>query len=54
MVGYHNYKSSGKFFIIPLETKSVLHAYVIPNILNDSELKTEKENSLKPLKIKIC
>ena len=52
VVGYHNYKSSGKFFIIPLETKSVLHAYVIPNILNDSELKMEKEKFFETFKNK--
>ena len=51
-VGYHNYKSSGKFFILPLETKSVLHAYVIPNILNDNELKIEKEKFFKTFKDK--
>lgn len=47
IVGYHNYKSSGKFYIVPLETKSVLHAYVIPNILSEKELNFEKEKFFK-------
>ena len=41
-VGYENYIKSGKFFIIPIETKSVLHAYVVPNILSNEELKKEE------------
>ena len=46
-VGYHNYKKSGEFLIIPLETKSVLHAYLIPNILSIEEKKFEKEQFFK-------
>ena len=46
-VGYHNYKKSGEFLIIPLETKSVLHAYVIPNILSEEEKDFEKKQLLK-------
>ena len=43
LVSFHNYKKSGKFSIVPLETKSVLHAYVIPNLLDKNGLKLEKE-----------
>ncbi len=46
-VGYHNYKKSGEFLIIPLETKSVLHAYLIPNILSEKEKEFEKEKFFK-------
>lgn len=46
-VGYHNHKKSGEFSIIPLETKSVLHAYLIPNILSLEEKKFEKEQFFK-------
>tara|TARA_Y100000590_G_scaffold213372_1_gene241763 strand:+ start:26234 stop:27664 length:1431 start_codon:yes stop_codon:yes gene_type:complete len=46
-VSYHNYKISGKFFIVPLETKSVLHAYVVPNILSKKDLDLEKKNFFK-------
>lgn len=42
IVGYDNYKKTDRFFIIPLETKSVLHAYVIPNILSEEDLEIEK------------
>ena len=41
-VSYHNFKISGKFFIIPKETKSVLNAYVLPNILDKNEMENEK------------
>ena len=43
IVGYDNYKKTNRFFIIPLETKSVLHAYVIPNILSEEDLEIEKK-----------
>ena len=46
-VGYHNYKKSGEFLIVPLETKSVLHAYVIPNILSEEEKEFEKKKLFK-------
>tara|TARA_E500000178_G_scaffold356674_1_gene436976 strand:- start:2469 stop:3905 length:1437 start_codon:yes stop_codon:yes gene_type:complete len=46
-VGYHNYKKSGEFLIIPLETKSVLHAYLIPNILSAEDKEFEKEQFFK-------
>ena len=46
-VGFHNYKKTGKYFIIPTETKSVLHAYIVPNILNQKELDIEKNKFLK-------
>ncbi len=46
-VGYHNYKKSGEFLITPLETKSVLHAYVIPNILSEEEKDFEKKQFFK-------
>ena len=41
-IGYHNFNKTNKFSILPLETKSVLHAYVIPNILTQKELDYEK------------
>ena len=33
--------------IVPLETKSVLHAYVIPNILSEEEKEFEKKKLFK-------
>ena len=41
-VGFHNYARSGLFYIIPNEVNSVLHSYVVPNIINKEELKKEK------------
>ena len=49
-VGLHNFKKTGKFYFIPLETKAVLHAYVIENILDDETYKNEKKNTIKKLK----
>ena len=46
IIGYHNYKKSGKFFIIPIETKSVLHTYVLPEILESDEFEKEKKVTL--------
>ena len=39
-------KKSGKFFIIPIETKSVLHTYVLPEILDKDELEKEKKETI--------
>lgn len=41
-VSYHNFKKSGKFFIVPTETKSVLSAYVVPRILDKNKMESEK------------
>ena len=41
-VSYHNFKKSGKFFIVPTETKSVLSAYVVPRILDKNKMENEK------------
>lgn len=46
LVGYHNLKKSGKFFIVPLEAKAALFAYVVPNILNKKDLEIERDNIL--------
>lgn len=51
IVGYHNYKKSGRFFIIPTETKSVLSAYVVPRILSKDKMQIEKNKFLKFLEI---
>ncbi len=48
-VGVHNFKKTGKFYFIPLETKSVLHAYVIANILDEESYKKEKKNTMKKI-----
>tara|TARA_B100001063_G_C16741928_1_gene545284 strand:+ start:325 stop:1752 length:1428 start_codon:yes stop_codon:yes gene_type:complete len=50
IVGYHNYKKSDRFFVIPTETKSVLSAYVVPNILNEKEMNEEKNRFVSFLK----
>lgn len=42
IVGYHNLKISNKFSILPDEMKSVIHAYVLPEILSKNELNDEK------------
>jgi hypothetical protein len=46
LVGYHNLKKSGKFFIVPLEAKAALFAYVVPNILDKKNLEMERDNIL--------
>ena len=51
-VSFHNFKTYGKFFFIPLETKAVLHAYMIPNILTENEIKLEQEHVLEMIKNK--
>ena len=51
-VGYHNFKKTGSFYIIPKETKAVLHAYVIKSILDENELNNEKEKTLELIKSK--
>ena len=45
-VSYHNFKKSGKFFIIPTETKSVLSVYVVPRILDKDKMEDEKDKFL--------
>ena len=52
IVGYHNYKKTGKFFIIPKETKSVLHAYVATTIMSDKEILEETEKTIEFIKNK--
>ena len=37
---------------IPLETKAVLHAYMLPNILTENEIKLEQEHVLEMIKNK--
>ena len=46
LVGYHNFKKSGQFFIVPLEAKGAIFAYFIPNILDKKDLKVERDNIL--------
>ena len=50
IAGYHNYKKSGKFFIIPKETKSVLHAYFATTIMSDKQILDETEKTIKFIK----
>lgn len=50
IVGYHNYKKSGMWSVVPSETKSVLSAYVVPNILNEQEMIEEKNKFVRYLK----
>ena len=52
LVGYHNLKKSGKYFIIPLEAKAALFAYVVPNILDKKDLQIERNNILDLVKEK--
>ena len=51
-VGYHNYKKTGNFHVIPKETKAVLHAYVLKGILDKKELLIEKNKTLELIKSK--
>jgi hypothetical protein len=51
-VGYHNYKKSGEYHVIPKETKAVLHAYVITSILDKEDLLSEKKKTLELIKSK--
>jgi len=48
--GYHNYKQTGDYFVLPKETKSVLHAYIVPQLLNKDQLNNEKSRALEFMK----
>ena len=49
---YHNYKETGKYFLLPKEIKAVLHAYVVPEILDENQLNNEKKKAFKFMKDK--